>query len=52
MRVMFVVFLLCLVALIVTLIALRRYIRNHDSQSGEPLQLAGAPQEDLLNKNE
>ena len=52
MRVLFAVFLLSLVALIVTLVALRRHIRNHGSQPGDSLKLAVAPHEDSLNQNE
>jgi len=52
MRVLFAVFLLSLVALIVTLLALRRHIRNHGSQPADSFQLAGAPHEDSLNQND
>jgi hypothetical protein len=48
MRVLFAVFVLSLASLIWTLIALRRHIRNHDAQPGEPLHLTGAQQEDSL----
>jgi len=52
MRVLFAVFVLSLAALIWTLLALRRHIRNHDAQPGEPLPLTGAPHEDSLNQND
>lgn len=52
MRVLFAVFLLCIVALIVTLMALTRYIRNHGSRHADPVQLAGAPHEDSVNPND
>lgn len=52
MRVLFAVFLLSLVALIVTLLALRRHIRNHGSRCGDSLQVAGAPHEDSVNQND
>jgi hypothetical protein len=57
MRVLFVVFVLSLAALIFTLMALRRHIRNHDarnhdSRSGEHLPLTGTPQEDSLKQND
>jgi len=48
MRVLFAVFLLSLVALIWTLMALRRHIRNHDAQPCEPLNLTGTQSEDSL----
>jgi len=48
---MFAVFVLSLTALIWTLLALRRHIRDHDAQSSEPLNLTGAQSEDSL-KNE
>lgn len=48
MRVLFAVFVVSLAALIFTLIALRRHIRNHDAQPGKPLPLTGTPQEDTL----
>ena len=48
MRVLFAVFVISLAALIFTLMALRRHIRNHEAQPGEPLPLTGAPQEDSL----
>lgn len=52
MRVLFVVFVLSLAALIFTLMALRRHIRNHDSKPGEPLPLTRAPHEDSLKQND
>lgn len=47
MRVLFAVFVVCLVALILTLMALRRHVRKHNAESGEPL-----PQEDSLKQND
>lgn len=52
MRVLFVVFVLSLIALIWTLMAVRRHIRNHGARPGEPLHLAGTRQEDSLKQNE
>lgn len=52
MRVLFAVFVLSLAALIWSLMALRRHIRNHETKSGEPLHVAGVPQEDSLNQND
>ncbi len=52
MRVLFAVFVLSLAALIWTLMALRRHIRNHDAQPGESLPLAGPPHEDSLKQND
>lgn len=52
MRVLFVVFVLSLVALIFTLMALRRHIRNHQTQPGEALPSTGAPHEDPLKQND
>ena len=52
MRVLFAVFVISLAALVFTLMALRRHIRNHDAQSGEPLPLAGTPHEDSLQQND
>lgn len=52
MRVLFAVFVLSLAALIITLIALRRHIRNHDAQPGKPLPLTGTPHEDSLHQND
>jgi hypothetical protein len=52
MRVLFWVFILSLTALIWTLMALRSYIRNHDRQTGNPLQLTGAQPEDSLKQND
>ncbi|HEV2464603.1 MAG TPA: hypothetical protein VGT04_12440 [Acidobacteriaceae bacterium] len=47
MRVLFAVFVVCLVALILTLMALRRHVRKHNADSSEP-----PPQEDSLKQNE
>lgn len=52
MRVLFVVFVLSLAALIGTLVALRRHIRKHDTQPGDPLTLTGAQQEDSITQND
>jgi hypothetical protein len=48
MRVLFVVFVLSLVALVWTIVALRRYIRNHDAHGSEPLSLEGSKNDDPL----
>lgn len=47
MRVLFAVFVLCLVALILTLTALWRHVRKHNAGNSEP-----PPQEDSLKQNE
>jgi hypothetical protein len=48
MGVLFAVFVLSLVALIWTVIALRRHIQNHDVRGGGPLHLEGTKNEDPL----
>jgi hypothetical protein len=48
MGVLFAVFVLSLVALIWTVIALRRHIHNHDVRCSEPLSLEGAKHDDPL----
>ncbi len=48
MGVLFAVFVLSLVALIWTVIALRRHIHNHDVRGSEPLRLEGAKNDDPL----
>ena len=48
MGVLFAVFVLSLVALIWTIIALRRHIKNHDAHGSEPLRLEGNKNEDPL----
>jgi hypothetical protein len=52
MRILFVVFVLSLAALIWTLMAFRRHIRNHDTRPGEPLHLIGTKQEDSVQQND
>lgn len=47
MRVLFTVFVLCLAALIFTLMALRRHVRKHNAQAIEPL-----PREDSLKQHD
>ncbi|WP_446742601.1 hypothetical protein [Silvibacterium acidisoli] len=39
MRVLYAVFLLSIVVLVWAVLAVRRHIRNHDTQGGETLQL-------------
>lgn len=51
MRVLFAVFVLCLVALIFTLMAFRRHIHKHRAHSGDSLPLRGSPQNDTLKQN-
>jgi hypothetical protein len=46
---MFAVFVLSLASLILTLVALRRHIREHDAQPGKPLHLSGAQEDSLKN---
>lgn len=48
MGVLFAVFVLCLVALVWTVIALRRHIQNHDARGSEPLRLDGGNHDDPL----
>ena len=48
MVVLFVVFVLCLVALVWTIIALRRHIRDHGVRGSEPLHLENAGNEDQV----
>jgi len=49
MGVLFAVFVLCLVALVWTIIALRRHIQNHDVRGSEPLRLEGKKEDPLKN---
>ena len=51
MRVLLVVFVLCLAALIWALLAFARHIRIHNAQSGNP-QLAGTQHEDSLKQSD
>jgi hypothetical protein len=48
MSVLFAVFVLCLVALVWTVVALRRHIREHDAHGSEPLRLESKKNEDPL----
>lgn len=52
MGVLFAVFVLSLVALIWTVIALRRHIKNHDVRASEPLRLEGSKNEDALRNSD
>jgi hypothetical protein len=52
MRVLFAVFVVSLVALIWTLMALRRHVRDHDAQTGESLPLPAVPGEDSSEQND
>jgi hypothetical protein len=52
MRVLFAVFVVSLVALIWTLMALRRHIRKHETPVGEPLPLPGVAGEDSSKQND
>ena len=47
MRVMFAVFVLSLAALLFTLLALRRHIRNHHARPGEHTRTPDVPQDSL-----
>jgi len=49
MVVLVAVFVLCLVALVWTIIALRRHIRDHDVRGSEPLRLDARKDERLRN---
>jgi hypothetical protein len=49
MVVLLAVFVLSVVALIWTVIALRRHIQNHDSRGSEPLRLEGKKEDPLRN---
>lgn len=51
MRVLFAVFVLCIAALLFTLMAFRRHIHRHRAQTGGSLPLPGPPQDDTLNQN-
>jgi len=51
MRVLFAVFVLCLAALIFTLMAFRRHIHKHRAEPGDSLPLRGASQDDTLKQN-
>jgi len=48
MRVLYVVFVLSMVALVWTAISVRRHIRNHDSEPADLLKLKGSQAEDPL----
>ncbi|HZD50755.1 MAG TPA: hypothetical protein VE178_18565 [Silvibacterium sp.] len=52
MRVLFAVFVLSLLALVWTIIALRRHIRDHDTRGSEPLRLDGGKKDDALRNPE
>jgi len=52
MRVLFALFVLCIAALVFTLMAFRRHIRNHDAQPGDSLPSTGSAREDSLNQNQ
>jgi hypothetical protein len=49
MRVLFVVFVLSLAALVWTILALRRHIRDHDTRGSEPLRLNSGNDDPLKN---
>ncbi len=51
MRVLFAVFVFCIAALVFTLMAFRRHIRNHDAKRGDPPPLAESAREDSLDQN-
>jgi hypothetical protein len=48
MRVLYAVFVLCLVALVWTILAVTRHIRDHDAQPKDPLRLTGRNNDDPL----
>jgi hypothetical protein len=48
MRVLAFVFVVSVVALVWTIIALRRHIRDHDARGSEPLRLEGRKKDDAL----
>jgi hypothetical protein len=48
MRFLYAVFVLSMAALVWTVIALRRHIRNHDSHTADPNELKGSQTEDPL----
>jgi hypothetical protein len=52
MRVLYAVFVLCLVAIVWTIVAVTRHIRNHGTQTSEPLHLTGGSNEDPLKNPE
>jgi len=49
MRVMFAVFVLSLAALVWTILAVRRHIRDHDKRGSEPLRLNNRNEDPLKN---
>jgi len=49
MRVLFVVFVLSLLALVWTILAVRRHIRDHDKRDTEPLRLDKSNEDPLKN---
>lgn len=49
MVVLFAVFVLSLVALIWTVLALRRHVQNHETRGSEPLRLEGKKEDPLRN---
>lgn len=51
MRVLFAVFVLCLLALIVSLMAFRRHIRKHPPQTGDSPLLPGSPNDESLKQD-
>jgi hypothetical protein len=48
MRVLYVVFVVSLVALVWTVFAVKRHIRDHDAEPAEPLHLTGGKNDDPL----
>jgi hypothetical protein len=47
MRILYAVFVLSLVALVWTILALTRHIREHDTQTSDPLHLTGSNDDPL-----
>ena len=48
MRILYAVFVLSLVALVWTILALTRHIRDHDTHDSDPLHLTGSGNDDPL----
>jgi|HubBroStandDraft_1064217.scaffolds.fasta_scaffold1701796_2 hypothetical protein len=52
MRVLYAVFVLSMAAIVWTVLAVRRHIRNHDSHPADPLSIKGSKTEDPLKNAE
>ena len=52
MRVLYAVFVLSMAALVWIIVALTRYIRNHDARPGNPLRLSGSSADESVKNTE